>query len=1320
MLSQLRKNNSGCPRKNRGAFNMNAVNNLLGRLFRVTRLIPQVAEERVQSSLGMLMVSSVAINLLALTMPIVMLIVMDRILPFRAIDTLVLLMVAATLAIMIETLLRTMRTQLTSWAAATFEHSLSVEVTSRLLVQPLDKFHAAGGGKHLEQFRKVSQLRQYFSGQSFTGWIDLPFSVLYLLVIAFISWPMALLLASGYFIFAIYAHRTALILLQPARERAEADQRRTNFLIETLTNIHTLKSMAMEALMLRRHDRLQEGTARAIERQAKVIDSSSSLSSLFSSLLGALVTALGAWEVIQGDMSRGELAACIFIVMRSLAPLQKIGLLWAKHHDDVTIGLEISETIQLPALRDGREELPLDLSAPAIQVTNVSFGYDNSAAPIIDRVSFSVANGGSLLIDGENGSGRSTMLALLGGFVTPAEGEIRLFGTDIAEFDHTQLNRLIGYIPQRATMFDGTLLQNATLFRSELNDRAIEVATDLGFASFIMALPQGWETRVGDTAAESLPPGLRQRIGMIRALAIDPPIVLFDDATASVDSEGEAAIMAYLTRAKGQKTLVLASHRPSLMRLGDEKLKLRSDDTATHSNSSPKTEILSKTTEEGFAELAVGRAGTYGDAFWARLDEAVAGAFRQPNDLSRIVAPLLREIGWRGEIRDVIEALPYYAEELDITGLSSGIARLGFKVIDRQINPASIDLRGYPCLVLPDGEDAMLLLGVDVDGSTISRSISNREQVTRLPEHGRAMFFEAEDDVSAPAAGWTWSAVKRFRPVLVPAVAVSVLAGALMLALALFTTLVFNQILPTGASDLLAYALGGVLFALGLVAVLHRLRASLLAYIAGRVEYVFGTAALSKIMQMSPSYTERSSVGAQITRLSSFQTIRDLFTSPVAAVLLELPATVVIAVVLCIINPVALPVLLVTLAVFALLYVSLSSGIRKRIAAQGRLANRRNEFLVEMIGKMRSIREGRGETIWLQRFRKISADTTFATFQSEKLTTILSSWAYMVMMLAGLAIVAFSIPGTLDGSIGPGALIASLILVWRVLGPIQALFNNLSRIGIIRVAAQQFDLLMQIKGERLPNEMRANIGSAEGQIEFSRVSFRYSMNADPALVGIGLDIPARQMIALTGANGSGKSTVLKLLLGMYSPQAGTIRIDGVDIRQMDPVELRRMVGYVPQEMQLFRATIAQNLRFAQPDATDRELERALEIAGALAQVKELPGGLNYRVGDGASDRLPASVRQKIVIARAYLTRAPILLFDEPSTGLDFEGDASFISALRALKGHRTVIFISHRPSHLKLADRVAVFQASYLQGIVEPAVLFPPTTESNPSTGLAR
>jgi ATP-binding cassette subfamily B protein len=228
----------------------------------------------------------------------------------------------------------------------------------------------------------------------------------------------------------------------------------------------------------------------------------------------------------------------------------------------------------------------------------------------------------------------------------------------------------------------------------------------------------------------------------------------------------------------------------------------------------------------------------------------------------------------------------------------------------------------------------------------------------------------------------------------------------------------------------------------------------------------------------------------------------------------------------------------------------------------------------------------------------------------------------------------------------------------------------------------------------------------QGKIEFSRVSFRYSMQADPALIGVSVDIEPGGSIAVTGQNGGGKSTFLKLLLGMYVPQAGTIRIDGVDIRQIDPVNLRRLVGYVPQDLQFFRATIAQNLRFAQPDATDDELKDALELAGAWNQVSQLPRGLDYRIGDGASEQIPASLRQKMALARAYLTRAPILLFDEPGAGLDGESDACFTATLQALKGKRTVIFISHRPSHMKIADTVLLFQGGYLQGAASPEELF--------------
>lgn len=830
--------------------------NILLRVARSIRLVPPVAEAGFRPSLRLLAVSSVAINLFALTIPIVMLITMDRILPFRAMDTLVLLMIGAALALFVENLLRMMRSQLTAWSAASFEHSTSVDVTSRLLAQPLLGFEGAGSGRHLDQFRKIAMLRQYFSGQSFTGWIDLPFSAFYVLVVALLSWKLALVMAVGFGVFTWYARRMAVSQHLPAADRMMADQRRNNFLIEILGNIHTLKSMAMEALMLRRYDRLQESSALAVERQARALDESTSLAGLFGPLIGTLVTAIGAWEVIAGDLSRGELSACIFLSLRSLSPLQRVGLLWAKHHSDAVIGEEVGELLDAPALpAENGAARALSHDAPAIELAGLTFGDSSDGKGLIANVNLTVRTGETVLLRGENGSGRSTLLGLIAGFFTPGSGNVRLFGEDVSHIDRSRLTERVGYLPQRAIMFDGTLLQNATLFRPELTDRARAIAAELGFSDFILALPQGWETRVGDSAAERLPPGLRQRIGMIRALVTDPQIILFDDATAAVDSEGESAVIRFLEQVKRDKAIVIVSHRPSLMRLADREYVLEGSvegSTAPAPAALPSaaagSSALAQIAPSSLLEAAP--ANRFDSAFWEQLDRAVADAFRQQNELSRIVAPLLREIGWRGAARDVIEALPYYADELDVTGLTNALARLGFKVTERSGVIESIDDRGFPCLVLAEDREAVLLLEKRLDGYVVSNSLDETLLDTAPFGAGRAIFFEREPESVATAKNWTRGTISRLRPIVLQAVVLSTLIGVLLLGNALFTTLVFSEVLPSGARDTLAYALLGVIVSFGLVHILQGYRARLLAFIAGRVEFLFGTAALGKLMQL--------------------------------------------------------------------------------------------------------------------------------------------------------------------------------------------------------------------------------------------------------------------------------------------------------------------------------------------------------------------------------------------------------------------------------------------------------------------------------------
>jgi ATP-binding cassette subfamily B protein len=435
--------------------------------------------------------------------------------------------------------------------------------------------------------------------------------------------------------------------------------------------------------------------------------------------------------------------------------------------------------------------------------------------------------------------------------------------------------------------------------------------------------------------------------------------------------------------------------------------------------------------------------------------------------------------------------------------------------------------------------------------------------------------------------------------------------------------------------------------------------------------------------------------------LQSFEAIRDLFVGPLASTILESPATLILLIVLSIINPIALLVFVVMATIYVLLYWIFSVPARDRVTAVSKASTKRNEFLVEMISKMRVVRECGAQVLWLERFREISANATMASFKAEQLSALMVGVSYFIMMVSALFIITASVPAVFMQTVSSGALIASMMLMWRVLTPIQTIFTNMTRIERVRSATRQIDGLMKIQGESQGSASSLVARGVDGSVEFARVSFRYSLNVDPALIGVEFKVSPGEMVAISGPNGGGKSTLLKLILGMYQPQAGSILIDNVDIRQLDPIELRRMVAYAPQDIQLFRATIAQNLRLARPDATDNEVYQALDMAGALEQVLALPNGVEYRVGDN-TNKLPSSLKQKLSLARAYLTRAPIMLLDEPGAGLDEFGDFKLVETLKALRGKVTVIFISHRPSHIRLADTLIVMDRGYLRAAGPP------------------
>jgi ATP-binding cassette, subfamily C, bacterial LapB len=237
----------------------------------------------------------------------------------------------------------------------------------------------------------------------------------------------------------------------------------------------------------------------------------------------------------------------------------------------------------------------------------------------------------------------------------------------------------------------------------------------------------------------------------------------------------------------------------------------------------------------------------------------------------------------------------------------------------------------------------------------------------------------------------------------------------------------------------------------------------------------------------------------------------------------------------------------------------------------------------------------------------------------------------------------------------------------------------------------------------VPNLARA---PREGRVTLSRVSLRYGKDADPALVNVNLNVPAGKMVAILGPNESGKSSILRAVLGLYQPQAGIVALDGADIRQLSPRLLRRAVACVPQRTDVFYGTIAQNLRLGDPLASDEALRAAADAAGLLHEVLKLPEQFNTRIGDTRTQNLPPGFLRQLVIARALVRRAPVLLLDEPEATLGEAGAAAVQRLLESLRGTRTVIFTSHRPSYIRIADFAVVMRGGAVEfgGAPEEAI----------------
>ena len=509
---------------------------------------------------------SLAINALLLTPPLYMLQVFDRVLTSHSNETLVFLTIGAAMALATMAGLDMIRAQLLAAGGAALDRTLGPRVIERLLGEAARK----GVGEHANALRDAHCLRAFFGGAGILALFDLPWLPAFLLVI-FLFHPLMGAFALGGALVMLTLAAVNERLTRRALERAQGDARRAAAFIDmSARNSEVVSALGMLEPVTRRWEKLNETASSRQMQAARWGARLSGITKLARQLLQTGMLALGAYIVIDQQVSAGVMIAATILLSRALAPVEQLVAGWRNLVEARAAWRRLAELLSRESVAGGETSLP----APAGRLTaeNVVFGFRGAERPILRGVSFALERGESLGIIGPSASGKSTLARLIVGVWRPVSGHMRLDGADVAAWPRADLGKHVGYLPQDVELFPGGVAQNIARLGEGDDSEVIRAAQRAHVHQLVLRLPKGYDTELSN----ALSPGQRQRIGLARALYGDPRLVVLDEPNANLDNEGEQALLRALADLKREGvTVVIVAHRPSLLAGVDKLLVLR-------------------------------------------------------------------------------------------------------------------------------------------------------------------------------------------------------------------------------------------------------------------------------------------------------------------------------------------------------------------------------------------------------------------------------------------------------------------------------------------------------------------------------------------------------------------------------------------------------------------------------------------------------------------------------------------------------------------------------------------------------------------------
>jgi ATP-binding cassette, subfamily C, bacterial LapB len=631
-------------------------------------------------------------------------------------------------------------------------------------------------------------------------------------------------------------------------------------------------------------------------------------------------------------------------------------------------------------------------------------------------------------------------------------------------------------------------------------------------------------------------------------------------------------------------------------------------------------------------------------------------------------------------------------------------ARAGFasKIQRRPLD--KLDDAVLPAILLLEGDEACLLLGWERDGAiarvlmpeTGQGGVELEREVLLARYSGITIFARPHFrfDQRTPQIGtvaqqhWFWGALLEQWPVYRDILFAAFLINLFALAMPLFTMNVYDRVIPNFGVETLWMLAASLLLVLGLDYVLRLLRGHFVDLASARIDIKLSAQIMERVLGMRLA-DRPASVGSFAATLRSFESIRDFMASATVTALIDLPFALLFTLVILWISwPLVFFPIVGGVAIVIYSYV-IQHKMHELSDQSFRATALRNAALVESLTALETIKtqgaEGQMQEKWERtaaylarvssQLRLLSASAINGTMTLQQLTNLVTIVAGVYLIHAGLLTM--------------GGLIASTMLIGRATAPLGQIVGLLMQYHNARLSLSSIEQMMSRPMERNAETALIHRPEIRGDIEFREVTFGYVNQSEPALKNVSFKIKAGEKIVVIGRVGSGKTTLQKLMLGLYEPTEGAVLVDGVDLRQLDSADLRRNVGYVSQDSVLFFGTLRENIAIGAPYADDRAIIEAADVGGLTEFVNRHPQGFDLPIGE-RGESLSGGQRQGVAIARAMLLDPPILILDEPTSAMDFTSEAQFKEQLRRLANTKTVVVVTHRTSLIDLADRIIV------------------------------